>query len=62
MIDILKNLWNYTRIALVHSTDSYGAGGADAASGAAVVPLHCAQPPCCFRCFSITSQRAARPR
>ena len=28
MVDILQLLWNYSSVALVHSTDAYGAGGA----------------------------------
>eukprot|EP00966_Prymnesium_polylepis_P299471 6920428-Prymnesium_polylepis.1 len=35
MIDLLLKLWNYTSVALVHSTDAYGAGGADAVAQAA---------------------------
>ncbi|KAL1527384.1 hypothetical protein AB1Y20_016052 [Prymnesium parvum] len=30
MISVLQNLWNYTSVALVHSTDAYGAGIAKA--------------------------------
>ena len=30
MVDILQTLWNYSSVALIHSTDSYGIGGADA--------------------------------
>ena len=28
MVGVLVKLWNYTRVAVVHSTDAYGAGGA----------------------------------
>jgi hypothetical protein len=30
MVDLLLGLWNYTSAALVHSTDAYGSGAADA--------------------------------
>jgi ABC-type branched-subunit amino acid transport system substrate-binding protein len=30
MVDILMSLWTYSSVALVHSTDAYGAGNADA--------------------------------
>eukprot|EP00966_Prymnesium_polylepis_P195841 4539103-Prymnesium_polylepis.1 len=30
MVKILGSLWNYSNVALVYSTDAYGAGGADA--------------------------------
>eukprot|EP00966_Prymnesium_polylepis_P271256 6267342-Prymnesium_polylepis.1 len=30
MVDLLQSLWNYTQVALVHSTDSFGSGGAAA--------------------------------
>ena len=30
MVDLLQTLWNYSSVALVHSTDAYGAGGGDA--------------------------------
>eukprot|EP00966_Prymnesium_polylepis_P127427 2947385-Prymnesium_polylepis.1 len=35
MVDVLRVLFNYTSVALVHSADSYGAGGADAFGSAA---------------------------
>eukprot|EP00966_Prymnesium_polylepis_P066679 1548294-Prymnesium_polylepis.1 len=35
MVSILANLWNYTSFALVHSQDTYGAGGAIALANAA---------------------------
>ncbi|KAL1527507.1 hypothetical protein AB1Y20_008897 [Prymnesium parvum] len=30
LVDLLRNLWNYTRVALVHATESYGTGAANA--------------------------------
>ena len=36
MVDVLQTLWNYSLVALVHSTDSYGSGGANAFARAAV--------------------------
>eukprot|EP00966_Prymnesium_polylepis_P094416 2185245-Prymnesium_polylepis.1 len=30
MVDVLSTLWNYSSVALAHSTDAYGAGGGDA--------------------------------
>eukprot|EP00966_Prymnesium_polylepis_P075967 1761194-Prymnesium_polylepis.1 len=36
MVDVLQTLWNYTSVALVHSTDSYGSGGANAFTRTAV--------------------------
>eukprot|EP00966_Prymnesium_polylepis_P249946 5778038-Prymnesium_polylepis.1 len=32
MCDVLQLLWDYTSVALVHSTDTYGSGGANAFS------------------------------
>ena len=35
MVDVLRELWGYTSVALVHSTDAYGAGGGAAFTEAA---------------------------
>eukprot|EP00966_Prymnesium_polylepis_P104416 2418427-Prymnesium_polylepis.1 len=37
MVDMLQTLWNYSSVALVHSTDSYGSGGAYAFTNNAIV-------------------------
>eukprot|EP00966_Prymnesium_polylepis_P033111 770046-Prymnesium_polylepis.1 len=36
MVDVLLKLFNYTSVALVHSTDTYGAGGGSAFAQAAL--------------------------
>eukprot|EP00966_Prymnesium_polylepis_P334589 7389957-Prymnesium_polylepis.1 len=36
MVDVLRTLWNYTNVALVHSTDPYGTFGANAFVDAAL--------------------------
>jgi ABC-type branched-subunit amino acid transport system substrate-binding protein len=35
MVDVLQRLFNYTSVALAHSTDAYGAGGGSAFAEAA---------------------------
>ncbi|KAL1529245.1 hypothetical protein AB1Y20_000200 [Prymnesium parvum] len=66
MLRVLQRLWNYTAASLVHSTDAYGSGLADALSAAALdsgftigVTVRFAKDTTDFRVHQLTLRRSS---